>query len=204
MQHALLVNGRMEKKIAPGILVYNSDIIFNSIDIINKNISPFFQNGMIVNNNTNSYVDLNQRKVKVFNFQKISMCHEDDPINILRKNIENVTYDFLNYYMKKHNISNLEKKHEWEILQYNEGDFFKNHIDDCQAHSRTVSVIIYFNDNYEGGEIEFSSFEVSYKPKSGDVLIFPSSFIYNHNIKKITSGTRYAAVNWFSYTKPTI
>jgi predicted 2-oxoglutarate/Fe(II)-dependent dioxygenase YbiX len=60
---------------------------------------------------------------------------------------------------------------------------------------------MYFNDDYVGGEIEFPEFDIFYKPQLGDILVFPSSFIYNHSVKEVTSGVRYAAVNWFSYAK---
>jgi hypothetical protein len=194
----------MPKKLAPGIYVYNYKQIADSINIIKKYIIPYFEYGKIEYNNSESYVDLNIKKVKAFNFQKSYSCHEEDPINIFKKNIKDIAYEIINDYRGIHSVNEVKENHEWEILEYETGGFFGNHIDDAPAHSRTLSIILYFNDDYEGGEIEFPNFDVLYKPKAGEVLMFPSAFIYNHNIKEITAGTRYAAVNFFSYTKRSI
>ena len=32
--------------------------------------------------------------------------------------------------------------------------------------------------------------------KKGDILIFPSVFLFPHEVKPITSGTRYSFVTW--------
>lgn len=197
----------MSKKLAPGIYVYNSDTISNCIDAIKNNIELFLTDGSLASRNAenkpqDSYVDFSIRKVKVFSVGAVSSCHQDDPINVFSRNLEKIGGECLNAYRTIHAMGSLLKNHEWQVMKYDEGSFFKNHIDDSAAYSRTVSVIAYFNDDYDGGEIEFPGFDVSYKPQSGDILIFPSSFIYNHNVKEITSGVRYAAVNWFSYAKP--
>lgn len=56
-----------------------------------------------------------------------------------------------------------------------------------------LGIVFYFNDNFEGGEIHFSKQPLVYKPKKGSVIIFPSSDIeYEHGVKAITSGVRYA------------
>lgn len=197
----------MPKKLAPGIYVYNSDQFSNCIDSIKNNIELFLTDGTLAsgdveNKPQGSYVDTNIRKVKVFSVGSVSSCHQDDPINVFSRNLEKIAGEYLDFYRVTHNMKNLLKNHEWQVMKYDEGSFFKNHIDDSAEYSRTVSVIVYFNDGYDGGEIEFPGFDVSYKPQSGDILIFPSSFIYNHSVKEITSGVRYAAVNWFSYAKP--
>ena len=72
-------------------------------------------------------------------------------------------------------------------------------MDDCAKFPRTVSVSAYLNDDYLGGEIEFPYFNISYKPKVGDILLFSSSFPYLHKVNQITSGTRYAVVNWYRF-----
>jgi predicted 2-oxoglutarate/Fe(II)-dependent dioxygenase YbiX len=59
-----------------------------------------------------------------------------------------------------------------------------------------MSTIFYMNDDYEGGEIEFPRFNVSHKPEKNELIIFPSTYVYNHSVLPVTSGTRYAVVSW--------
>ena len=33
---------------------------------------------------------------------------------------------------------------------------------------------------------------------TGDVIIFPSNFLYPHSVAPIMMGTRYAIVNWYN------
>jgi hypothetical protein len=64
-----------------------------------------------------------------------------------------------------------------------------------------ITMVIYGNDNYDGGEISFKILkdnnyeevdkEFNYKPKEGDVLIFPSDYPYLHAAQLVTSGTKY-------------
>jgi predicted 2-oxoglutarate/Fe(II)-dependent dioxygenase YbiX len=55
----------------------------------------------------------------------------------------------------------------------------------------------YLNDEYEGGEIEFSRFGLNVKPKANQAIFFPSNYVYNHTVHPVTSGTRYAVVGWW-------
>jgi len=58
-----------------------------------------------------------------------------------------------------------------------------------------LSIVILFNDNFKGGEfIMFKDTE--YKLKTGDLLIFPSNFLFPHKVKPIKEGKRYSAVSW--------
>ena len=58
-----------------------------------------------------------------------------------------------------------------------------------------LSIIGVLNDDYEGGEIEMFE-DTKIKPQTGDVLIFPSVFLYPHKICEVTKGTRYSFVSW--------
>ena len=58
-----------------------------------------------------------------------------------------------------------------------------------------LSIITALNDNYSGGEIIMCE-KYKYKLKAGETLIFPSNFLYPHEVKKITKGTRHSMVSW--------
>jgi predicted 2-oxoglutarate/Fe(II)-dependent dioxygenase YbiX len=57
-----------------------------------------------------------------------------------------------------------------------------------------LSVIGLLNDNFTGGDLLISDNKVELS--TGDVVIFPSSFMYPHEITKIKSNERYSFVSW--------
>jgi hypothetical protein len=64
-----------------------------------------------------------------------------------------------------------------------------------------VTCTMYLNDDYEGGEISFLDEStgkiIKYKPKAGDVLVFPSGEPYYHGTHKVLSGDRYIIRTWW-------
>ena len=57
-----------------------------------------------------------------------------------------------------------------------------------------ISIVGLLNDNYEGGA--FMCREKEIKLIRGDILLFPSNFMYPHQVKEITKGLRYSFVSW--------
>ena len=57
-----------------------------------------------------------------------------------------------------------------------------------------VSVLLYLNEDYEGGEF-FVSKEM-FEPNKGSAIIFPSNFMYPHEAKAVTKGTRWSIISW--------
>jgi predicted 2-oxoglutarate/Fe(II)-dependent dioxygenase YbiX len=84
------------------------------------------------------------------------------------------------------------------ISRYEPGEWFSMHADDSYGTPRTVSMVYYPNDDYEGGELEFVHFGVKIKPKAGQLFVFPSAYSYMHKIHAIKSGVRYTFVSFFS------
>jgi len=83
-----------------------------------------------------------------------------------------------------------------EVLRYDKGGFFKIHTDSYASQPRTMSMIYLLNDDYEGGEIAFFQGQYTIKPKAGSCVVFPSNFMYPHEIKEVLDGTRYSIVSW--------
>jgi hypothetical protein len=61
-----------------------------------------------------------------------------------------------------------------------------------------IATLVYLNDDYTGGDIYFPKYDISYKPKPGDLLCFPDNPDYVHGVKTIESGTRYTTPRWFT------
>lgn len=59
-----------------------------------------------------------------------------------------------------------------------------------------LSFIGNLNEGYEGGELVFFDGEVKLDLKSGDICMFPSCFMYPHQVYEVTNGKRYSFVTW--------
>ena len=86
--------------------------------------------------------------------------------------------------------------------RYSPGQTMQNHCDHIQdlfdGERRGIpilSIIGILNDDYEGGElIMFEDKKID--TKKGDLLIFPSNFLYPHKVTPVTEGVRYSYVSW--------
>lgn len=82
------------------------------------------------------------------------------------------------------------------VLKYGKGQKFTNHIDDHQLYHRRISTVYYLNEDYTGGEINFPRFNLNIKPKANQMIMFPSTYIFNHSVSPVIEGERYAVVSW--------
>lgn len=85
------------------------------------------------------------------------------------------------------------------FVRYGVGEHFSVHTDHGFSYICTVSCITYLNDEYEGGELHFPYLDLTYTPKVGDSVFFPSTYIFAHASKPVTSGVKYSAVTMFDY-----
>jgi predicted 2-oxoglutarate/Fe(II)-dependent dioxygenase YbiX len=120
--------------------------------------------------------------------------------NQVAQNVHNQMYALLMAatvpYARKHNIMQLSHGEGYNMLKYSAGQEYKAHYDGSTASARSVSVIVYLNDDYEGGELEFVNFGIKIKPPAGSLFIFPSNYPYAHIAHPVTEGTKYALVTW--------
>lgn len=54
------------------------------------------------------------------------------------------------------------------------------------------TIVLYLNDNYDGGEISFPNHGVEIKPKAGSLIMFPATSEFVHLVKPIMSNNRYS------------
>ena len=57
-----------------------------------------------------------------------------------------------------------------------------------------LSVLGVLNDDYEGGE--FYLVDEKTDLSKGDIIVFPSNFMYPHKVEPVTKGTRYSYISW--------
>lgn len=63
------------------------------------------------------------------------------------------------------------------------------------------SVNIYLNDNYDGGEINFTKLRHSIKPEAGQLIMHPSGIEYSYEVSQISNGDRYSLAAFLTTEK---
>lgn len=87
----------------------------------------------------------------------------------------------------------------FNFVKYLPGKYFKIHGDHGPYYACTVSAVVYLNDDYDGGEIEFVRQGLVVKPEVGDIVVFPSNFVYEHASLEVRSGIKYSVVIMTDY-----
>lgn len=145
----------------------------------------------------------------------------------LKTDVEFIADEILNSVTRVANQFFTDKKYTYKpntstfsrISKYMPGCVMGAHFD-AQAGDSTMewSIIVYPNDNYEGGEISFiirdidlknpkngkfrpsdniddprniDLIDFTVKPRAGQALIFPSTYPYMHQVHTVKSGTKY-------------
>ncbi len=74
-------------------------------------------------------------------------------------------------------------------------DHVRNIFDGERKGIPTLTVLGSLNDDYEGGELLFWE-DTKMKLRKGEVIIFPSNFLYPHKVLEVTKGNRYSFIVW--------
>lgn len=98
-----------------------------------------------------------------------------------------------------------------QLLHYGVGGMYEAHIDGegiwinpdgskvwRKTVDRDISVVLYLNDDFEGGEFVFPDLHMKLSPKAGLLLCFPSSHHYRHGVLPVTKGERFAMATWMT------
>ena len=98
---------------------------------------------------------------------------------------------------------------EMVVRKYHQKSEFKYHYDDIIGEifphwflrrQNILTCNFYFSDakDYEGGDLVFTCGK-SFHPSMGDIIIFPSNWMFYHEVQKITKGKRYSGTVWLYY-----
>jgi hypothetical protein len=168
----------IKEEIAPGIIVY--DNVIPDSDIIYEKIRKAMMSSEFMRSRW-TYAEADDiEKQTGLNLNTIFSNY----FNPIEKDYK----DYFSIFPEWHDV--------YGIMKYTIGQEFINHIDDGTEYHRRVSAVYYLNDNYEGGEINFPRFNVKLKPKANQMVLFPSTYVYNHSVSAITNGEKYSVVSW--------
>jgi len=98
-----------------------------------------------------------------------------------------------------------------QLLCYGIGGHYQPHIDgegiwtapdQTQLWRKTVdrdlSMVLYLNDEFEGGDFVFPDLHIRIRPEPGLLVCFPSNRYYRHGVEPVTKGNRYSMVTWMT------
>jgi len=121
-------------------------------------------------------------------------------------------------------IGSIWWKTRGHILRYGDGGILGCHADNdtnykvtqgvrymprgMVAARQTCGALIYLNDcvdsedqldgqNFTGGNLRFVHLNISYKPKMGDIIFFPTNYVASHDVEKMGKGVRYSYLTFF-------
>lgn len=190
-----------------GIWVYR-DIFTKEMDIINR-LEAVLTDDSNQYSWQPAYVGYMQRMPDYrdcvdFKFKKTDLQGKDEA-TIKLQQIWQDCYDkqkaAVDDYCKLYNIHSLRYWEAFNFIKYEPNHHFMEHHDHGFSYNCTVSLVGYFNDDYEGGELYFRLQQLNIKPKAGDLYIFPSTFMYPHQAKMVHSGTKYSLVTMLDYSE---
>lgn len=149
-----------------------------------------------------------------FLYEKHKTCHPVDPITRLASDVFDIFDKAVSVYSDKHSAlrplvpESIDSQNPSRVMmmRYCVGNEFTVHADEQPNRPRIVTAIMYLNDSYTdrnnsytGGEIVFNEIGIEVKPKAGQILVFPSNYLFSHIIKPVVSGVRYSASRFYTY-----
>jgi len=153
---------------------------------------------------TDGGVQLDFRKVKQISLSSDLVKSEGQKYQDMDDELFEVMSKAKNLYLRtlqegrgiKH-LPNPSSDEGYELLHYSEGHYLKEHADDAGGLSRLLTCTLNLNEGYDGGLFRLLRGEFNLSLGAGDAIMFPSNFMFPHEVTKITSGERYSIVTWF-------
>jgi len=131
---------------------------------------------------------------------KLLLPYVTEAVSRYRNNIFSL-YPHLNIYKAPDASRLIHKLHTFRLNRYKKGTNMAPHVDNItsifdgkEKGVPILSIVGILNENYKGGEFIVCGQKTVLK--TGDIIIFPSNFMFPHEVKPITQGTRYSFITW--------
>lgn len=168
---------------------------FLSHDTCDQIVSEYCNEGFIRGQH---HVGLERRRLSELNISDQSVISQKNTAH--RQQLDDLMFSKIGSVLKRYPDIIVQNDSGYSLRKMDTGDYYKQHIDEGAsgtAPSWKLTASIVLNDDFEGGDFCFFDRELCYTLKKGDCLTFPANFMYPHEVREITSGTRFALVTWF-------
>tara|TARA_R100001460_G_scaffold10226_2_gene24184 strand:+ start:2637 stop:3215 length:579 start_codon:yes stop_codon:yes gene_type:complete len=144
-------------------------------------------------------VDVSVRSVETFGFDEEKIGNSVSK-RIIYNDLMKFTSYIENIYREKVSEFYFSTTSNFEFLFYekNKGGHYNYHTDYYNEAPRNLTILCGLNSKkeYEGGELLVQNQEEGIRLDKGDVICFPSNFMFPHKVSKVTSGQRKVLVIW--------
>lgn len=132
-----------------------------------------------------------------------------------RKKLDNLVnkrvHKCIENYCKTYKHININADTGYDLLKYEKNAKHVEHVDmlpgpmfnkdntvqSISLNPRQVSCSILLNKDFCGGELVFNDSKYKIDKNPGSVVLFPSNFLFPHQVTPVAKGVRYCIVTWF-------
>ena len=181
-----------------GLFVADDVVDNETCDLLRKEMGTSRAEAATVMDEGRDYVDAEERSTKYAKVSDETRAATEESLRPLKSRLE------------EHFEVQLGDLQPPQFHVYEPGDFFGMHRDSSDdedaadyAKARRLSVVLFVNDGYGGGQLEFyglidgqPSLGIPLDARPGLVIAFPSGT--PHGVTEVTHGERYTVVTWFA------
>lgn len=170
----------ISQQIANGVFLYRLDIDPSSLVAVAEAVSQDYP-----------FEKVDRRPHLTMEFPEFFDARDKIEAIMFRKAIYDFTIPPITHYMAVNGIENMYPKKDFiTVSKLLPGEGMETHVDNPSKKSNHFICMLYLNNDYLGGEIEFPESSVSYKPNAGDVLIYKANV--PHQVAPVIAGARYS------------
>jgi len=209
------------EEIYPKVMVFHNALndpeeFLNKITIDQRYVEPW-RSWYTLGNQT-LFLNYPNFEFNSFPLQKEWESKSNQSDNTLARYVSNIFFSCTKQYVEKYQIlqqnwvhgipaicSHFPKENTKNLAMQYHTDFIMSQSEN-PGYKHSLTCNVYINDDYEGGEVSYKIFKdehtydlFSYKPKKGDVVVFPSTAPYFHGVKNTLNNDKYFIRMFWGY-----